>query len=146
MYLPYGLQLAHGWTGLALRSNAVAVVLLVPGTYILARIYGAAGAAAACIILNAGYLIVNIQLMHRRILPGQLARWYMADSALPLIGPLAVTACAWWFLPDNLGRWEWAGALAAVFVLSLLASGASAPLVRAATIETLTRPSKAADR
>ncbi len=90
MHLPYVLQLAHGWTRLSLYSGIVAIVLIVPGIVILARLYAGTGAAAAWVVLNLGYLLIVIQLMHRRLLPGEKYRWYFEDVGAPLVAVLLV--------------------------------------------------------
>jgi O-antigen/teichoic acid export membrane protein len=84
MTLPYALQLAHGWTALSLYKNVVSVAVLVPLLYWLIARYGAVGAALAWIALNAGYLLFEIPLMHRRLLRGSMRRWYVMDVGLPV--------------------------------------------------------------
>jgi len=83
--LPYALQLAHGWTKLAFYSNVIAVILLVPLIFILTAHFGAVGAASVWVILNSGYILISIQIMHRRLLPTEKWRWYVRDVGLPLM-------------------------------------------------------------
>ena len=85
MQLPYFTMIAHGWTRLSLLSNVVAVAVLVPLLLVVVPAYGGRGAALVWIVLNSGYLLVQAPLMHRRILPGELARWYGADLGLPML-------------------------------------------------------------
>lgn len=89
MYVPYAAQLAHGWTGLALRINLVMAVLLVPALIIGVQYHGIMAAAWTWLVLNVVYLLVGQALMTRRILRGHLLRWYLADLA-----PVMVTAAA----------------------------------------------------
>lgn len=84
MYVPHQLQLAHGWTSLSLRFNFVAVVLLVPAVLIAVPHYGPAAAAIIFVVLNVGYMLLQMPLMNLRILPGQLRRWYVLDIGLPV--------------------------------------------------------------
>ena len=72
MYMPYQLQIAHGWTSLAIKTNVVAVVLI-PAIFWVVPRYGAVGAAWIWLILNAGYVLVAIHFMHRQILPKEEA-------------------------------------------------------------------------
>jgi O-antigen/teichoic acid export membrane protein len=88
MNLPYALQLAHGWTQLAFYINVVAVAVLGPLVYVLASHYGAIGAASVWAGLNSGYVLIGIQLMHRRLLRGEMWRWYVEDFGMPLMGVL----------------------------------------------------------
>jgi len=80
---PYALQLAHGWTRLALITNIVSSVFFVPAVYLLGKYYGGEGAAVAWLALNLVYIFIQVPLMHRRILTGDLARWYLQDTLVP---------------------------------------------------------------
>lgn len=81
--IPYGMQLAHRWTRLGVIANAVAAAVLLPALYFSVPRYGAAGAAAVWVVLNAGYVLVYVQVMHRRILPGEQWGWYFRDVLPP---------------------------------------------------------------
>lgn len=83
MWMPYQLQLAHGWTGLTIRINTAAVVVITPAILWLVPIYGAQAAAWIWVALNSAYVLVGIQLMHRRVLSGEKGRWYLRDVAAP---------------------------------------------------------------
>ncbi len=85
VHAPYALQLAHGWTRLALLVNAGAIALVIPLLLVLTRTRGAQGAALVWVALNLGYLFLTVQLMHRKLLPGEQWRWYGADVGLPLL-------------------------------------------------------------
>lgn len=90
MWLPYFLQLAHGWTKLTFYINLIAIFILVPALIWGALHYGAIGGATAWLVLNAGYMIVNPFLMHRRILKGEALRWYSRDVFIPFFGVMVV--------------------------------------------------------
>ena len=89
MNMPYALQLAHGWTRLAFYVNLVSVMLLVPLTMLMAWKYGAIGASFVWVILNCGYVVIAIPLMHRRLLTGEKWVWYGKDVGLPMLVALA---------------------------------------------------------
>jgi O-antigen/teichoic acid export membrane protein len=93
MWIPYQTQLAYGWTNLALYTNLVAVVFIVPAIIIVAPKYGAIGVAWIWVALNAGYLCISVQFMYRRILPEEKWRWYMLDVLAPLL-PSAIAVFA----------------------------------------------------
>ena len=59
---------------------------------ILTARFGAPGAASVWLIINASYLLTQVQLMHRRYLTGECLRWYLEDLGLPLFASLSVTA------------------------------------------------------
>ncbi len=85
MMLPYTLQLAYGWTKLTIYKNIVAVILLIPLMIWMVHMYQGIGAAWAWIILNLGYLVFEIPIMHRRLLKDEIGRWYRQDIILPIL-------------------------------------------------------------
>jgi O-antigen/teichoic acid export membrane protein len=93
MWMPYHLQLAHGWTRLMIKINAVAVAVLVPAILWAVPVYGAIGAAWVWVVLNAGYIIFTIYFMHRQILVTERWRWYLLDVAQP-VGVMFLVAAA----------------------------------------------------
>ena len=90
MNLPYALQLASGWTKLAFYQNIVSILVMVPLLFWLTSRYGGVGAAVVWLLLNLSYLLFLIPLMHQRLLPGELRRWYLEDVGLPLGATLFV--------------------------------------------------------
>jgi O-antigen/teichoic acid export membrane protein len=130
MHIPYALQLASGWTTLTMVTNALALCLLVPATILLAREFGPIGAAWVWVALNAGYILIQVPIMHRRLLVGEQWRWYGIDVALPLA---AAGACAGvWriFLAPGTGPVRIAGYLAAVSAATLLCAALATPATR----------------
>jgi O-antigen/teichoic acid export membrane protein len=130
MQLPYALQLAYGWTRLGLWINIVAVLVLAPLIYFLAIRFGGPGAAAAWMILNAGYVLIGIPLMHRRLLSGEMWRWYARDTALPLAGALLVVVPVRIWVPLHLPRAELGLALALLLVIAGAAAALAASEIR----------------
>jgi len=127
---PLALQLAHGWTRLAFVQNALAVALLAPCIVWMASRYGPAGAAVAWIILNAGYVLVGLTLMHQRLLRGELRTWYLVDTGRPLAASLAVALLCRWAYPSHAAPVAAFGWLAAASALTLAAAAAVAPYPR----------------
>ncbi|CAN5829088.1 polysaccharide biosynthesis protein [soil metagenome] len=141
MHLPYALQLAYGWTRLTLYSNAVAAVVLVPMIFFATSHYGAVGAAAVWVLLNSGYVLASLQIMHTRLLPGEKWRWYLEDVGLPLAATLTIALVGRWAFPAGmtmLGVFFWVGVTG---VLALLAAALAAPQVRRTIIERVGRRS-----
>jgi O-antigen/teichoic acid export membrane protein len=91
MFIPYQAQLAHGWTGLALRVNTIAVFVICPAIFLVTPRYGAEGAAMIWASLNLFYILIGVQLMFRRILTTEKWEWYRADILMPLL-PAALVA------------------------------------------------------
>jgi len=92
MQLPYQTQLAHGWTSLAVRINIVAVAIIVPAILWATPLYGAEGAAWVWVGLNAGYVLLGIHFMYRRILTRERWSWYRQDVLAPLGASLLAAA------------------------------------------------------
>jgi O-antigen/teichoic acid export membrane protein len=98
MTLPYALQLAYGWTRLTFYTNVIAVLVLGPALWWAALRFGTVGAAAVWVVLNSGYVLIQLQLMHRRLLPGEQWRWYLEDVALPLVAALVTAGVGRWLV------------------------------------------------
>ncbi len=108
MEIPLQCTLAHGWTSLHIRINAVLVCLLGPLMFLIVPQYGALGAAWIWCLLSVGYMIAIIHLMHRKIWPNQKWRWYFFDVLLPALGALLVVPVAWWLRPiGDVSRARW---------------------------------------
>ena len=131
MYVPYMAQLAHDWTGFAVRVNIVAVSFIVPAVLWAVPRYGAIGAAWAWVALNSGYLLIGVHFMHIRLLPGEKWRWYCHAVFAPLIvGTSTVLALKKWvILPQN--RIEMVVVLAGIGLLVMAAVIYSIPASRA---------------
>lgn len=130
MNLPYALQLAHGWTRLTFWTNLVAVLLIVPLVATLGVRFGMVGAAAGWMVLNAGYVLVCIRLMHRRLLRGEMWRWYLVDVGMPLAGALLVVTPFRYWLHVPSGRLPTLLTLMFVGAMTVVGAGLAAPAVR----------------
>lgn len=81
--MPYMLQLAYGWTSLSFYKNITAIIILIPLLFLLIPCLGAVGGAITWVLLNAGYILFEIPLMHRRLIHCEMRRWYLIDVGLP---------------------------------------------------------------
>ena len=131
MYMPYHLQLAHGWTSLTVKTNVVAVIMIIPAIFWVVPRYGAVGAAWIWMVLNAGYVLISLQFMHRRLLHQEKRRWYFADVICPLAGAIGVSLLAQPLQPVNYqDRWRWFFFLLLTGILTLASSAMSANRIR----------------
>jgi O-antigen/teichoic acid export membrane protein len=130
MIVPYQMQIAHGWTSLTIKVNIVAVSILVPAILLVVPAYGAIGAARIWVILNAGYLLVDIPLMHRRLLPHDKWRWYREDVTIPLAAAAATALLCRWVMPYDLGKLGEFSVLLMTSICVLTAAAMAAPMVR----------------
>ncbi|MFH1619524.1 MAG: oligosaccharide flippase family protein [bacterium] len=130
MNLPYALQVAHGWTRLAFYSNVVSVIVLVPLIFVMTSHYGAAGAAIVWVMLNSGYVLIGIQLMHRRLLPGEKWRWYAEDLCMPLFAALLTAGLGRFLLSGPMSQPAVLASLIVISIATLSMSALAAPYTR----------------
>jgi O-antigen/teichoic acid export membrane protein len=126
MTIPFALQLAAGWTRLSLYKNLVALAIAVPLLVVAVSRYGAVGAASVWIVINVGYLIFELPIMHRRLLPGDLAQVYLRDIGAPSVLAVGATIAAH-ALATTLAL-PAVPAIAIAAVLALAAAVAASPL------------------
>jgi len=135
MWMPYQCQIAHGWTSLNLNINLVAVFVLIPAIIWVVPRYGALGAAWIWVVLNSGYVLIAIRIMHRRLIPNEMWHWYFEDLLLPIGGAIVVILSAQKLQPASyLDRWHWFAFLLITGGLALIASMMLAARIRARLI------------
>lgn len=139
MVLPYALQVAFGWTRLLLYFNAAAVLVLVPGVILLGMRWGGPGAAAMWLVLNASYVVIQPVIVHRRLLRGEVGRWYLHDVGRPLLAVLAVAGAARLLLPWDVPRFQALALLALVGAACTLAAGLTFAWMREGAARALSR-------
>ncbi len=122
MHMPYALQIAHGWTRLALVQNVIALAVLAPAIYFATLRWGAVGAAAVWIALNSGYIFVSIHVMHRYLLGSEKWSWYFSDTIKPLAAIVILSLIAGLVLGENAEGW----AVVVVLLITLLATTVAA--------------------
>jgi O-antigen/teichoic acid export membrane protein len=126
MVLPYALQLAHGWTRLTMYSGIVALILFVPGIVVLTNLYAGIGAAVAWVVLQLGYVLIVIHLMHRHLLPGEKYRWYTEDVGAPLVAALLVCVAGRLLFPTSDSELVTALCLAGIWLTAFAMSALAA--------------------
>jgi O-antigen/teichoic acid export membrane protein len=102
MAIPYLLQVSTGWTRLSVLKNVVAIAVLTPWLIWGTSHYGAVAAAVAWISLNVAYVLVEVPLMHRRLLPREKWSWYRSDLAVPLATATLVAGLSRWLMPRGI--------------------------------------------
>jgi len=127
---PYMMQLAHGWTKLALYTNVVAVICVIPLTIWLTSMYQGVGAAWAWLILNLGYLIFHVPFMHRKILKTEMWNWYLTDILLPVIVASSVAYISYLAIPIDLSVYLLFPWDVIAYLISVILIGLSLPLTR----------------
>jgi hypothetical protein len=110
-----------------------ALILVVPRS-------GTTGAAVVWAGLNAGYVIFGAPVSFRRLMPTEMGRWYLRDTAVPLASALAAclaVRAAGTIAPST--KTIDVIVLIATGVATLLATLAAAPLVRTQALALLGR-------
>lgn len=91
MHIPYAAQLAHGWAGLSIIVNTIAVLIMIPAMLYWVPKYGVMAAAWIWVGINVGYLLFSISAMHHRILKLEKRRWYFEDVLIPFAAGAFIT-------------------------------------------------------
>ena len=132
MNAPYALQLAFGKTRFAIWANFVAVVILIPGLLVSVQRYGTIAAPVVWVLLNTGYMLIIIPVMHKTILVKDMWLWYWKDVAFPALSALIVIAIFYLIAPSPDLNKPLVSILILVFsgILSLLASIFAAKHIR----------------
>jgi len=127
MTLPYNLQLAYGWTKLALVQNLVSILVLAPLLIFMVQYAAAVGAAIVWVILNIGYLLILMPIMHTKLIKHELRSWTIRDVGLPAIAAVATIAVSRFLMPSIITGYliiPWLAA-SAIVTVSLTALAAS---------------------
>ncbi|MDO8969425.1 MAG: oligosaccharide flippase family protein, partial [Saprospiraceae bacterium] len=104
MHIPYMLQLAAGWSALAVWTNLAATIMLVPAILWVTPLYGPVGAAWIWVVINAGYVLFGVHFMYARLLPREKAAWYFRDLLAPTLSAAAVIGVSFFLHPSTFGR------------------------------------------
>lgn len=123
---PYMLQLAHGWTSLAVRINVVAVAVAVPAAFWATPRFGALGAASIWVALNLSYVFIGAHLMYRRLVPDLRREWYLKCVWLPLITVGSIGLLGAWIAPEVQSRTS--AAIVCIVALAFMYAAASLSL------------------
>lgn len=130
MNIPYALQLANGWTRLAIGMNAASLSVGIPYCLWAVSRYGTTGAASMWLLVNAFLVLTGIPLMHKRLLRGEMTRWYTQDIFPPMIAAGLVVSAGHWLLPTLQRNLDSFALLVLVSGMALLSAALAAPLVR----------------
>lgn len=128
--LPYGAQLAHGWTGLAFWTGLAYVPITTVLLVVLTKRFGGEGAAMVWLLITASYFITQIPIMFRRILKHQARRWYVNDVGIPLVACSIAAEFLTAFLGPVTTRIGAAAMVAAAGVMVGVVGVLATPLVR----------------
>jgi O-antigen/teichoic acid export membrane protein len=83
--MPYITQMAAGWTRLKLSMNLFQVVIYLIFLPSLFEDYGVFAGVMLWIFINLLNFLVEVPLMHRRLLQNELYRWWFSDTVFPAV-------------------------------------------------------------
>lgn len=92
LHVPYMAQLGYAWYHLKLILLAVTTPVAVASLLIFVPKYGIEAAAWVWLALNAGIFMVEIPVMHLRILKGDFGRWLINDTFYPVMASFILLA------------------------------------------------------
>lgn len=130
LQVPYVAQLAHGWTGFAVRVNTIALCFIVPVILWSVPHFGAVGAAWAWLALNVGYILIGMPFMHRRLFVGEHWRWCRDAVLKPSVIGIATVLVLLKYVTLPRGRIELAVVLACYVILVMAAVWCAIPVSR----------------
>jgi O-antigen/teichoic acid export membrane protein len=130
MNIPYALQLAHGWTRLTIVANSAILLLAFPYCLWAIPRYGMTGAAGLWLAANLCSFVFALPRMHKRLLRGELAAWYLRDLLPPVMAAAVTALVARAVLPALTRTPAGLGMFLAVCMLTLAAAALSAPATR----------------
>ncbi|MBB5700144.1 oligosaccharide flippase family protein [Sphingomonas yantingensis] len=139
MYLPYMLQLAAGWSGLAMRMNALSVLIVFPTLLLVVPRSGMIGAAFTWVGLNLLALMITIQIMHRRLLRTEMRSWYLHDVLVPVSASFLIAGLCRLAFPAAMPLSIRVIALALACVITLAAGVLASSLARGRIAELIAR-------
>lgn len=105
-------------------------MLLVPLMIALTKWYGAVGAASVWVILNVGYILFALPIMHRRLLPTEKWRWYSIDIGLPFGVALLVAGAFRLILPMPVNNLALGFNIVMISAITLGATALATPVTR----------------
>lgn len=95
MYVPYSAQIANGWVRLGFFGLLISLAIQVPVLLHFVPKYGLAAAAWSWLVMELGFFLIAIPVMHSRILIGVAGKWYLYDTLLPMAVTLPVIILSW---------------------------------------------------
>jgi hypothetical protein len=92
--------------------------------------YGMVGAAFGWLILNSAYVLICINIMHKRILIGEEWKWYFVDIGVPLIVSIFVVGVWRVYIPENSAMMQKSIFICGAFLSSAVLSALATPKTR----------------
>ena len=121
-WIPFQMQLAHGWTSLSVYLTSSAAIIVSCLMIWLVPIYGMLGAAYILLIVGIIYNFLLFNLMFRRIMTTEKWIWLIQDVTAPLLASalaVGLLKAFWPIQENNIGR------IVALMIATILSLSAS---------------------
>ncbi len=102
---PYDITVARGWTSFGFYANLISAIFFGPVIVLLVTAYGGLGAAIAWAVLNLAYMVISAPIMHARVMPGELKKWYLTDVGSGFLAATLVPLASRFALPYGMPKW-----------------------------------------
>jgi O-antigen/teichoic acid export membrane protein len=131
MGILYDITIARGLPSLGFYQNLISVIILGPAMVYMAGTYGGMGAAIVWLILNLGYLTISAPIVHARVLPGELMKWYLVDICGALLPSAGIALVAKLLIPTDASKW--------LMVVSIISTWGAATILCAVVLPEMRR-------
>jgi O-antigen/teichoic acid export membrane protein len=138
-HIPYLMQLAHGWTSLAIRLNIGLTLVVIPTNLIIIPKFGIEGAAWVFVGHNLLYCALSAQFMYKNILKYEKWRWYWHDLIQPLGAGVILVGLIQFTIPHQENVLNQITLILITAFIVLVASSASASYIRPILIQIIKR-------
>ena len=101
LHVPYKLQLANKWTGLALYINIIGALFLFPSIYFAAIKYNIDVVGATYMVYHFIVLLIATHFMHQRLIKTEKWKWIVMDVIVPLLVSLIIIGLGRYFISYN---------------------------------------------
>jgi O-antigen/teichoic acid export membrane protein len=105
-WLPAAFQQANGWTSLHFKMILFSLFLGIPLMYFTIKHFGIIGATSVWLIHGISEITIGIWLMHKRLLIGELLKWYKQVLKFPILVSFPIVLLSFFLKPDNLNRFQ----------------------------------------
>lgn len=127
---PTLLQWGNDWTGLSVKKQLIAFPIYTLILWLSLPRLGVASAAGCWLLLNLGYYLFELPIMHRHLLKDELWAWWGKDTFLPICASTVVYFLGWLSRPNLPYRYQEVGYAVAIAMINQCALIALLPHTR----------------
>jgi O-antigen/teichoic acid export membrane protein len=129
-FVPYALQLAYGWARMAFNQALMALILTLPLLIWATHHYGAIGAAFTWVLLNCGFVLVWLPVMHRRFFQSEKPFLEYKKLSFNFICVLITGLFGYLWFPDTSSAFILLACLLLICLSTFVVSAWTMPFIR----------------